>query len=188
MVPASPARALGALGVVVVAVGCARAPLQLRGEPRPGPARAVPEATCQVDLLEARDARAYPETLGTIAGRVVRSPADPTRWLEGVLAGLAAQGIAVARVPAPRPASALALTAELRDAWVGSLSTAKTATAIVTVRFLVAGAEPVDKTYRGRDTSGNWASGDGEIEAMMERVFRDILGQLGADLAPFCGP
>ena len=143
-------------------------------------------AACQVDLLTVRDVRQYPETLGTIIGRPIRAPDNPQQWLVNVLRALRERGIEVAQVDERRPGSRLALEAELRDAWVSAVSTTKTASAIVHIRFLPANGEPHDRAYRGRDSSINWASGDGEVNAMMDRVFNDILEQMATDIMPIC--
>lgn len=150
--------------------------------------RAVRAGSCNVDLLAARDVRQHPETLGTVLGRPVRSPEDPQAWLANVLQALRASDIEVTQRPERSTASAVAMEAELRDAWVSALSSAKTASAVVHIRYLPRDGEPVEKVYRGRDSSMNWSSGDDEIRQMMDRVFADIRAQVAKDIRPYCPP
>jgi hypothetical protein len=43
-----------------------------------------------------------------------------------------------------------------------------------------------EKVYRGATTVLNWASGEGEIQSLLDRAFEQMLVKLSADLEAKC--
>lgn len=143
---------------------------------------------CPLQIGRVSDLRTQPAILGNVAGRTVRAPESVEAWLNNVLgAGLASRGVA------PhfdrRPASVTdPLTADvaLRTAWVSNLHTSKSATVVLNLRLKRGEAMLKEQDYRGADTVMNWASGDGELQRMVDRAFGRALDQMAVDVRAAC--
>jgi hypothetical protein len=73
--------------------------------------------------------------------------------------------------------------ARLVTAWVSTTSTSMNGTVVIAVRQHDGDEETI---YRGAATVMNWASGEGEIQSLMDRAFEQMLVKLSADLKGRC--
>jgi hypothetical protein len=187
-------RAAGAAAVLTLP-GCATPePAQLNAafvEPAdrtttaaPTPAPAHP---CKVHVVELRDGRRAPETLGVLTGRAVKSPADTQAWLRSVVGGLDARGFQIDfdTPPSPSP-DAVSAKVALQSAWVTAISTNKTANVVLHVQANGPSSQAIDRDYRGDVSNLNWASTDGEIRRVVDYAFAKALDSIAADLRPLC--
>ncbi len=151
--------------------------------------RAARTATpCPLQIGRVSDLRTQPGILGNVAGRTVRAPESVEAWLHNVLgAGLASRGITPHFDRRPEGvADPLMADVALRTAWVSDLHTSKSATAVLNLRLKRGEALLGERDYRGADTVMNWASGDGELQRMVDRAFGRALDQIAVDLRAAC--
>lgn len=143
-------------------------------------------ASCPVHVLELKDNRSDPTFLGTVAGRPVRSPGEGATWIGDMLStGLQQNGVALSIAPDSPPEQHIVITeARLITAWVASLSTSMNGTVVIALRHGDGSAE--EKIYRGSSTVLNWASGEGEIQGLLDAAFSQMLAKLGTDLRARC--
>jgi len=148
-------------------------------------ADATPKESCSVQVTALGDSRSDPTFLGMVAGRAVRSPGQGADWIGSMLtSGLKQKGVTLSLPPAAMATNPLVLAeARLVTAWVGTTATSMNGTVVVAIRHSE-GAE--EKIYRGAATVLNWASGEGEIQSLMDRAFEQMLTKLGSDLRARC--
>jgi hypothetical protein len=186
--------ALSAIGTLVALSGCATSPVTLRQSYVAPPSRtpertlaatAVPKSDCAIHVIALEDSRSDPAFLGVIAGRPVHSPGQGADWIGGMLtSGLEAKGVSLSRGPADAVANRVVMAgARLVTAWVNTTSTSMNGTVVVAVRDREGGEEAI---YRGAATVMNWASGEGEIQSLMDRAFEQMLVKLSSDLKARC--
>jgi hypothetical protein len=152
-----------------------------------GNAREMP-AACRVAFAEVEDGRRDRTMLGNVARRQVRSPPDTIAWIRSVLSGLRHRGIDVLFEGAP-PADANALSADVRllVAWVTSIRTNKSANAAIRFRLRRGDEIVFERDYRGAETTMNWASGDRELQKVIDTAFGRLLDAVAPDLLAVCG-
>jgi len=75
---------------------------------------------------------------------------------------------------------------EIAKAYVHGLSSLKSANIVVNARISGPHGPPVSRTYRGVDSSMNWASGEGEVQEAFDRALQDLRSQLARDLSGAC--
>lgn len=159
-------------------------------EHRSGPDRKVAHDTtaCEMRVLKLVDARTDPNVLGSVAGRSVRSPGEGTNWISEMLrTGLAQQGVGYSLSPAGASVNpAVEAEVKLVTAWVSSLSISKSSSFVLAVTFGPGSEHSEEKIYRGSYTAVNWASGEGEIQLMVDGAFQDLLRKLSADIKLRC--
>jgi hypothetical protein len=186
------------LSIIVVALqGCATSPVTVRSSYAPPPAptnrngtvskaRAAEAVSCTAHVLVMKDSRSDPTFLGVVAGRSVRSPGQGVEWIGAMLSsGLRHKGIALSVAPeAPADRSVVVAEARLLTAWVASVTTSMNGTVVVAVRHDA--NDPEEKIYRGSSTVMNWASGEGEIQGLLDRAFDQMLIKLSTDLKARC--
>ena len=179
--------ATGLLAVILVA-GCAdRTPVTVTSPAARNPAHLPGAVACPVRVLEIVDDRMDPQTLGEVGGRTVRAPPDAHAWLRGVIAGLQQFGVAVQfGEDSPAAAQAIDARAELKTAWVASVTTAKTASVVLTVQYSHAVAPLRAVDYRGSVSRMNWNSSAGEIQGMLDDAFTQVLQQVSTDVRALC--
>lgn len=141
---------------------------------------------CALRITEITDQRMDSSTFGMVAGRPVRAPADQQAWLRSVLLELAKHGIAVS-FGTDAPAAGLSARVELKKAWVGGISTSKTSSVVIGLRYARGGAEIKAADYRGSVSSVDWAAGAEEIEDMLGEALDQTLIQIATDTAQLCG-
>ena len=148
----------------------------------------LPASSCRIHFARLTDSRTDPTILGSVAGRPVLSPGEGSHWIGEMLrTGLAHQHIDVTLAPDnPAPSEALVADAELLTAWISSVTTSMRSNIVLTVSFPGADAAPVSKTYRGTGTAVNWASGEGEIQSLVNTAFGELLTKLAADIQARC--
>lgn len=144
-------------------------------------------APCMVVVSNIADTRTDPRSLGSVAGRPVKAPEDTGLWLRNVVAGLESRGV----VPhfdtySTREEEPLVASLTLRIAWVSEIATSKTATTLLRMKLTRAEAVLKERDYRGSDTVMNWASGDGELQHMVDRAFGTALDQIADDVRAAC--
>lgn len=145
-------------------------------------------ASCPLQIGRVSDLRAQPAILGNVAGRAVRAPESVEAWLNNVLgAGLRSRGVAPYFDRRPEGVNdPLTADVALRTAWVSDLHTSKNATAVLSLRLMRGDSVLKTQDYRGADTVMNWASGDGELQRMVDRAFGRALDQIAADVRATC--
>jgi hypothetical protein len=145
-------------------------------------------AACPLLIGRVADLRAQSGVLGTVAGRTVRAPGNVDAWLNNVLgAGLASRGVTPYFDRRPEGvANPLTADVGLRLAWVSDIHTSKNATTVLNLRLKRGETVLAEHDYRGADTVMNWASGDGELQRMVDRAFGRALDQMAADLRAAC--
>lgn len=142
---------------------------------------------CPLRVVEIVDDRMDPQVLGQVGPRTVRAPADSDAWLRGVLSALPQFGVAVGfGEQAAAPARAIDARAELKTAWVASVTTAKTASVVLNVQYLRSGVLLKTADYRGSVSRANWNSGTGEIQGMLDDAFAQVLQQVTSDVRALC--
>jgi hypothetical protein len=188
----------GLLAVMVIGcmLGCASSPVTLRETYKPAaPVKHSKAGTrriarldtvpCVVHLAVVTDHRTDPSLLGNVAGRSILSPGQGPQWITGLLtAGLAHNGVEVSTaVPDAASKHVLITEARLLKAWVASLSTSMNGSIVIGVRQADSGEE---KIYRGASTSLNWASGEGEVQALFDEAVEQLMTTLSTDLRSQC--
>lgn len=144
---------------------------------------------CRVAMESPVDSRRDRRTLGNVAGKTVFAPADSAAWLHNVLAGLATRGVAVQFLAAGEPAPpGLAGRTELIIAWVTNIRGNKSANVVMRVAVRRDAATVLEREYRGAVAGMNWASGDGEIQRMIDTAFGRLLDDMAPDLLALCAP
>lgn len=183
--------------VALLAAACATKPMTLTSafsnpdtQPpnTPHPARAkTPAASCALIVDAIFDTRNEPHLLGTVAGRPVHAPDDINAWLHNVVTGFGTRGVAVSfDANTTGDAAPLVASLTLRTAWVSELHTSKAANTVWQMR-LRRGETLIEETnFRGADTVMNWASGDGELQRMVDRAFGRALDQMAAKVHAAC--
>jgi hypothetical protein len=197
--------ALPAIAAYAALTGCASSPVTVRQTYAPPPvlaqgtasagsradrkrasgAAASPKGECSVHVMALADSRSDPTFLGMIGGRPVRSPGQGADWIGSMLSsGLKEKGVILSVAPAPVAQDpAVVAEARLVTAWVGTTSTSMNGTVVVAIRHRE-GAE--ERIYRGAATVMNWASGEGEIQSLLDRAFGQMLVKLSSDLRARC--
>lgn len=187
----SPGRSGACTLALMALAGCATEPIVVRGShvaqdthSRPSVRPAIEPPRCVVHIRSLSDSRSDPAFLGTVAGRAVLSPGQGAEWIATKLTtGLERHRVRVTFEP-PTGLRWISLAeARLISAWVASLSTSMNGTVVLAVRA-EAGAD--ETIYRGADTAMNWASGEGEINRLMDRSFDEMLAKLAVDLRELC--
>jgi hypothetical protein len=176
--------------------GCATAPVTVRQSYAPpstttrngavSKPKAAATVTCAAHVLSLKDSRTDPTFLGVVAGRSVRSPGEGAEWIGNMLSsGLQHKGVGMSIAPqSPAEQHVVVAEARLLTAWVASVTTSMNGTVVVAVRHNETDAE--EKIYRGSSTVMNWASGEGEIQGLLDRAFEQMLVKLSADLQARC--
>lgn len=190
---------MGALALAAAALGgCAAPPAMTISEAFSNPGvRATPVATqgaaavaqsrCALVVDVVKDQRSDPTMLGSVANRPVRAPANADAWMRNVVAALQSRGIDVSFNATPdRQANVLVASLSLRTAWVSEISTSKTATTLWSMRLKRGDKEVKAADYRGVDTAMNWASGDGELQRMVDRAMGSALDSMAVDVKAAC--
>lgn len=174
--------------VAILAAGCAAGtPVTVSSPTAHTPAHAPEAVACPVRVVEIVDDRMDPKTLGEVGGRPVRAPADANAWLRDVISGLQQYGVVVQfGEETPAPARVIDARAELKTAWVASVTTAKTASVVLTVQYLRADTLLKAVDYRGSVSSVNWNSSTGEIQNMLDDAFGQVLRQVTTDVRALC--
>ncbi|HEX6397024.1 MAG TPA: hypothetical protein VFZ95_06345, partial [Steroidobacteraceae bacterium] len=146
------------------------------------------QVPCPLQIGRVADLRTQPAILGNVAGRTVRAPESVEAWLNNVLgAGLRSRGISPYFDRRPEGvADPLTADVALRTAWVSDLHTSKSSTAVLNLRLMRGDSVVKTQDYRGTDTVMNWASGDGELQRMIDRAFGRALDQIAADVRAAC--
>ena len=148
--------------------------------------KAAEVSGCAVVVLETRDRRRVPDTLGVVAGRAVKSPDDVGAWLRSIFEGLRTRGVEVSFGDGAAPVGAIALDISLQSAWLSDIKTSKAANVVVHARAERAGEKLLDRDYRGTITRVNWASTDSELRSLVDDAFGQILDQMAAELRGIC--
>lgn len=143
--------------------------------------------SCRVHFERIEDGRRDRTTLGNVAKRQVRSPADSLAWIRNVLSGLRHRGIEVRFEPADAAdAGALAADARLLVAWVSDIRANKSANAAMRIQVRRGTAVALERDYRGVETTMNFASGDRELQKVVDTAFGRMLDHLAPDLLALC--
>lgn len=180
---------LGLAAVLPLAACATPEPAKLSTEfVRPEPARwAKPAAAgpaCKVKLGQIRDLRSDPTALGYIAGREVQAEDTPA-WVGSGLQSLA-QDARITLVGETEPPDVV-VEADLLKAYILSQTQTKAANVVLRVRYRQGEAAPAEQTYRGATNGLNWASGQGEANAALNKALGEAVDAIHADLIGMCG-
>lgn len=146
-----------------------------------------PPAACAVNVVEVADLRRAKDTIGVVAGRSVKAPADTTAWLTSIMGGLNARGLAVVSDPArAQGANDITVRVGLKSVWLTAVSTNKAANVVLHIRAELAGRPPIDADYRGSLTNVNWASTKDELKNLTNAAFAEALNAIAPDLRRLC--
>jgi hypothetical protein len=140
---------------------------------------------CRVRVAEVVDARHDGAAMGYIGGRVIHA-ADAAAWTRSGLISIGEDGhLALVDNPSPDGADVV-VSAELLKAYMQTQTEAKAATVVVRVHYVRRGGASETQTYRGSDTSLNWANGDGETEHALNRAMAQVLAAVRLDIYKQC--
>lgn len=139
--------------------------------------------TCHVRIGAVSDARADTTAMGSVGGRPIRA-ADGAAWIRSALKSLARDKRLV--VDGAPDASDIVLGAELLKAYAINITTDKSASIVVRVRYARAGAPDAAAVFRGADTDVNWFNGDEEITNQFNRALAQLVASVDRDLTERC--
>ena len=144
-------------------------------------------APCRMLVALITDARSERTTVGNVAGRPVRPPADVDAWLRNVISALSARGVDAVLGPGSSPdAQTLVADMELKIAWLSSVSTSKSTTFVWHLRLRRGDTLLVDKHIRGADTVVNWSSRDAELQRAVNRALGKSLDLMAGEIRAQC--
>lgn len=139
--------------------------------------------SCRVRIAEVRDARADTTAMGDIGGRPIRAT-DNAAWIRSGLETLNRdQSIAFGGAP---DASDLVLSAELLKAYMISLTSDKSTTLVLRVRYARDGVPETQHIYRSSDSGWNWSSGEAETQSQFDTALAELVAQIDADVRAKC--
>jgi hypothetical protein len=138
---------------------------------------------CHAYVADVSDLRPDKENMGEAGIRVVHS-ANAAEWVRAGLGGLEAGG-AITVVGDPAQAD-VELKVQILKAYVFTPQTAKAATVVLRVNYAGKAAPAGPRTYRGSDTTMDWANGDGEMKAALDRALAQAVGAMRIDISPVC--
>ncbi|MES1196400.1 MAG: hypothetical protein ABUL58_05595 [Steroidobacter sp.] len=141
---------------------------------------------CIVSISSITDKRTDPTTLGTVAGRPVHTPQDISQWLAKEFRGLGKYNVVLSDHDVRN--AGVKIDIELLTAWVTELRMAKTANVVIGIHLSGRddGSDNGRKFYRGTSNGVNWASGDAELQGMIDDAFGQIMKAASADIRTFC--
>ena len=153
----------------------------------------APPAGCPVRILELRDDRREPETVGAVVGfRAFKAPQDRQAWTRSIFeVGLKARGFTPLFVEAGTEGAAdpasLAVKIRIHTIWMTLQAMNKIGAvawrASITPPRGVAGPETI---YRGDRIGTNMMGSQSEFNSHMNQVFALALDDFAADLRPLC--
>jgi hypothetical protein len=172
--------------LMFVISGCTPMTASTAYTPRITKPNAVAHVSCTLRVVGVIDDRMDPTILGIVGGRTVKGPPDPQAWLHSVIGGLSSSGIAVDFGDPHTTSAGLSAKAELKTAWVSSVTTAKIASVVLNLQYFRAGSMIKSADYRGSISTPNWGSSEHEIQSMIDRAFDQALSQAAADTLSAC--
>jgi hypothetical protein len=141
---------------------------------------------CSVYLTDIRDGRSDPHAMGTIGTRPVRA-VDAAAWVRSGLESLGRDSrIQIVDNSGPQE-SRLVLSADIVQAYIMSITTQKSTSVVLHIRYIKGDALSGEQSYRGVDTGANWASGDGETKASFDSALEQVLQAVDRDILVRCG-
>jgi hypothetical protein len=152
------------------------------GTPIAAPAMA---ADCATTLGQISDKRLDPSMVGMVAGRVIKSPPSMEKWLQSAFGTLQCAAACATSDDGKKPPP-LTLEVDLLKAWMSSVNTDIATNLVFKVRFVRANVVLKENTYRGHDTSGNFASAQDEIQQDFDVSMSHVLDQVHRDLTALC--
>jgi hypothetical protein len=168
--------------------GCSSQPYSLSSQftPPESPAwSTAATASCRVRVTEIHDLRADPLSMGVIGNRPIRG-ADAPAWVRSGLDSLGLdQRILLVGAELGNDAD-LALSLDLLKAYMHSITTQKSANVVLRVRYSRHGQPLDEQVYRGVDTGGNWAQGDGETQEAFDAALAESLTAIDRDIRTRC--
>ena len=183
--------AFAAIAALAVAVAGCTDPITAKptyvAADRPESGAGPAASGCRLRVTQITDSRLDPTTIGSVAGRMVRGPADSRAWIESALASLKTGGIEMSFPADVSPSSAgLSASVTLVTAWVSSAATSKIASIVLNVRYAANGTALKQVNYRGSVSTLNWMSSDVEVQGMIDDAMAQILATMGTDLKAIC--
>lgn len=181
------------LGCAFCTLGACTAPVETTDSFTVPQLPRAPDATrlrgCKLAIIEIADLRQDPSVVGTLGPRVVHGPSDPQAWMRHVLTSMKAYG---ADISFPRHGAVaggeLAASVSLVTAWVSSISTAKTGSVVVNVRYERDGSLVKETRYRGGQSDVNWFNSSDEIQGLIDDLLAKIVDAMSQDLVSLCPP
>jgi len=182
------------LGALVAAVGCAPPPpvtlvatyTERTAVSKPGPKAAT--AACNLLVDGVSDSRSDTTVLGVVLSRAVKAPSDNIGWIQNVLSGLSARGVALGFDTNVRdaPADSIHARFDLKTAWLTDTATNKTANVVIRVLISRGGETALDRNFRGSRTTINWSASDSELQKVIDEAFGKALDDIAGAVLPIC--
>jgi len=149
-----------------------------------GTAHVPAGGACVVTLAHIRDLRSDTQSMGYIGARPVRA-ADTAAWLRSGFQSLN-RDPRIKIADGTSGASGLVLNVEMLKAYMISITTDKSATLVLRVRYTAGNAPVQEQIYRGTNTSSNWDAGDGETQTAFDAALEQALLSIDADIVARC--
>ena len=92
-------------------------------------------------------------------------------------------------MPPRDTASGDGLTASvtLLTLWVAGITSAKTGSMVISVRYARNGAVVKSANYRGTNSEPNWFNSSDEIQSMIDDAAEQVVRAMSVDLSSLCG-
>jgi hypothetical protein len=186
-------RGVGIAGAIALAMltACADStPIELSAQFTPqnrlswsSPATTV----CRIHFSEIRDARADPRSMGAIETRLVLA-ADAAGWLRSGLQSLSRDPRVKFVDDKARGEPDLDLSVELVKAYAIAISSDKSISVVIHVRYGRGGSTLGENSYRGVYTGTIWGPGPSEIQSAFDDALGQIVQALDRDILARCAP
>lgn len=187
---------LVALTVAVVATtlaGCAaREPVLMSAQYQPTTTSGQPAtphrraaAVCAVRIVQVRDQRTDPGSLGETGTQPVRTE-NSGEWIRSGLRSLdGASGLKFIDQPQADGAE-LVMTIDLLKAYAMNVNTNRIVSVVIRVHYSRRGAPIDERIYRGAETGVNWSAGAEETRDALNRALGQLLDPVRQDILSRC--
>lgn len=144
-------------------------------------------AVCSVTFVELTDERRFPDIVGVIGTRAIKSPPDREAWLRAVLTGLAARGVSPQFGANADPQSAATANVRLQLAGINASVNTYTANVVIQVEAKRSNGHALSRVYRGRSArTAFWSGGSETMQSVIDGAFAAALNAIAPDLKQLC--
>lgn len=178
--------------LLLLSAACAKDPIALSTQytpPRAWPAKPYRHAKgggdCHIHLGDVRDVRADAQAMGSLGLRQVHA-ADSAAWIRSGLESLNRDYriTVVDKLAAGDPG--IDLNVELVKSYIETITTVKSASVVLRVRYRRQGVALDEQYYRGVETGTNWANGIDETQSAFDSALAEILLAIDRDVITRC--